>query len=63
MAARLGGLSVAATAAPCLAIGIAVGPSAAGAGEQFRDVIVRNTTSDPVPVAPQGNTEEPVAVK
>jgi hypothetical protein len=41
----------------CLALGVAFGPPLAGAAtETLKDVIVRNTTSNPVPVAPQGTT-------
>jgi hypothetical protein len=44
----------------CLALGAVFGSPLAGAAtETLKDVIVRNTTSDPVPVAPQGTT--PVA--
>lgn len=38
-------------AVACLALGVALAPSWSSAAETFKDVIVRNTASDPVPVS------------
>jgi hypothetical protein len=48
---------IAATAILCLVLGSLIGPTAAGAAtETLKDVFVRNTTANPVPVTPVGST-------
>lgn len=42
----------------CLMLGAAFGPPVAGAAaDKFKDVVIRNTPEDPVPVVPQGTTQ------
>jgi hypothetical protein len=48
----------------CIALGTVFGPTLArGAVDSVKDVIVRNSTSEPVPVAPQGTTQVGGTVK
>lgn len=50
-------LRSAALATACLTLGAGFGPQIATAADNFKGVIVRNDTTDPVPVAPQGTTQ------
>lgn len=48
---------VAPLAAACIVVGVAFGPSFAGAAENLKDVFVANTAANPIPTSAVGTTE------